>query len=232
MVGVSFTEATVSTNVSVVVADPSLTPMLIVLEPNWFVAGVIVTVRLAPLPPNTMLWVGMSVGFDEPAVKVRLPAAVSTSPIVKLMAPVEVSSLIVRSVVWEMVGRSFTEVTVRTKVSLAVEEPSLTVTVMVAEPNWLVAGAIVIVRAEPAPPIAILPFGTSVGLEDEALTCKLAAAVSRSPMVNPIGPTAVSSTVDWFGISEMVGEVFVAFTVTTNVSLALVIPSLTLIVIV
>ena len=52
-----------------------------------------VTVRLAPEPPKTMLATGTTVVSLEVADRVRLPAAVSTSPTVKAMAPVAVSSL-------------------------------------------------------------------------------------------------------------------------------------------
>ena len=46
-------------------------------------AGVNVTFRLAPLPPNTTLAVGTRFVFEEVAFSVRLFAAVSASPIVK-----------------------------------------------------------------------------------------------------------------------------------------------------
>jgi len=51
-------------------------------------AGVTVTVRFAPLPPKTMFASGTNVVFDELRVRFRLAGAVSTSPIVKLSAPV------------------------------------------------------------------------------------------------------------------------------------------------
>ena len=60
--------------------------------------------RLAPLPPNTMLAVGTSVVFDELPVSVSDAAGVSTSPTVKLRAAVAVSSFVVLSVTSEMVG--------------------------------------------------------------------------------------------------------------------------------
>ena len=46
-------ERTVSTQLSLAVRAPSLTVMLIVAVPVWFVAGVTFTVRLLPLPPKT-----------------------------------------------------------------------------------------------------------------------------------------------------------------------------------
>ena len=78
--------------------------------PDSPAAGVISTVRLAPLPPNVMFSVGTSVVSDELPVSVRSPAAVSTSPIVNGMSPVETPE----SVDWlptsEIVGRSLTRV--------------------------------------------------------------------------------------------------------------------------
>ena len=92
-------------------------------------------VRLAPLPPSVMFAFGTSVVFDEVAVTVRDAAGVSTSPTVKAIFPVAISSAVVLSVLSLMVGRSFTAVTVNTKVSLAVPvSPSVTVTVMVVVP--------------------------------------------------------------------------------------------------
>ena len=44
---------------------PSLTVSVMVAVPVCPAAGVIVTVRLAPVPPNTMLALGTRVRFDE-----------------------------------------------------------------------------------------------------------------------------------------------------------------------
>src|SRR5262245_55693042 len=104
IVGASFTVLTVNTNVSLAVNAPSLTVTVIVAVPNWFVAGVTVTFRLAPLPPKTMFPLGTSVGLDELPLAVRLAAAVSASPTVKAIVAVDVSSAVVWSVIFEMVG--------------------------------------------------------------------------------------------------------------------------------
>ena len=93
------------------------------------------TVRLEPLPPNTRLAFGTRVVFADEPLTVRLAAAVSTSPTVKLSGPVEASWLMDWLVTSEMVGASFTELTVSRNAALAVSEPSLTVTVMVLVPN-------------------------------------------------------------------------------------------------
>src|SRR4051812_27605108 len=95
----------------------------------------------------------------------------------------------------EIAGGSFTGLTVRTNVSLAVREPSLTVTVRVAVPFWLLAGVTVTVRLEPEPPKTMFPLGTRLGFEDAPLSDRFPGGVSRSPTVNATGPTRVSSLV-------------------------------------
>src|SRR5437016_3686212 len=87
-------ELTVNTNVSLAVNAPSLTVTVIVAVPFWLSAGFTVTVRLAPEPPNPMFPFGTSAGLDELPLNVKLPAAVSPSPTVKLNAPLDVSSSI------------------------------------------------------------------------------------------------------------------------------------------
>ena len=102
--GASFTLVTVSTKVSLADAKPSLTTSVMVTSPCWFGAGVIVTVRDAPLPPITMLAFGTSVWSDDVATTVSMAAAVSVSPTVNAMAPVAVSSSVAWSATLEMVG--------------------------------------------------------------------------------------------------------------------------------
>ena len=57
----------------------SATVIVIVLAPDWPVAGVTVTVRFPPLPPKRMLFVGASTGLEEALERTRLATAVSTS---------------------------------------------------------------------------------------------------------------------------------------------------------
>ncbi len=121
IVGASLTAVTVSTKVSEVQAPPvaaSQTVRVMVVVPDWSRAGVMVTVRLAPLPPKTMLALGTSVVLDELPVTSRSAAAVSTSPTVKGMAAVAVSSAVVWSATSEIVGASLTAVTVMVTVAL------------------------------------------------------------------------------------------------------------------
>src|SRR5438046_7723871 len=73
-------ENTVTLNEVVSVRLPaSVTVRLIVDVPVWLNAGVINTVRLPPLPPKKMFPTGITVGFDDCAVTIRNPFAVSRS---------------------------------------------------------------------------------------------------------------------------------------------------------
>ena len=97
---------------SLVMSVPSSTLTVIVVVPFAFGAGVIVTVRLAPLPPKTMLPFGTSVVLLEVPLTMSEPGAVSTSPTVKPIAPVFVSSSIEVSGMSDIVGVSLTGFTV------------------------------------------------------------------------------------------------------------------------
>src|SRR5262245_61646200 len=88
MVGGSFTAPTVTVNAVAVEVVPSLTVNVMVAVPDWLAAGVTVTVRFAPLPPNTMLAFGTSVVFAELPETVRLAAAGSASAIADARADV------------------------------------------------------------------------------------------------------------------------------------------------
>jgi hypothetical protein len=95
IVGRSFTAVTPNVKVVLVLTAPSLTLTVIVALPFWFAAGVTVTVRFAPLPPNTIFPFGTSVVLLLEAVTVREDTGVSWSPTVNATAPVAVSSLVV-----------------------------------------------------------------------------------------------------------------------------------------
>ena len=230
IVGASFTGVTVRTKVAFVVAVPSLTATVIVAAPDWFAAGVAVSVRLAPLPPRMRAELGMSAGLEEVAVTVSVPAADSRSPTVNASAAVGVSSAVVVSIRPEIVGASFTGVTVRTKVAFVVTVPSLTATVMVAVPDWFAAGVAVSVRLAPLPPRTRLPFGTRAGFDDVALTVRLPTSVSASPTVKPRADVGVSSVVVVSTRPEIVGASFTAAICSVEVAAAEAEPSLTVIV--
>ena len=220
-VGRSFTGFTVSMNASVAVPpSASVTVTVRVTLPDWLVAGSTLSVRLAPLPPNVTLFVGTNEESDELTLRVRLPEAVSTSPTVKGIAPVAVSSLTDRSAMSLMVGRSFSELTVRVNMSLTAFVPSLTVIVMVVVPNWFVAGVMVTVRLAPLPPKVMFALGTSAVTDDPPDTLNAADGVSTSPMVNEIAPVPVSSSMARFARSVITGGSFTGVTVSRKVLVA------------
>ena len=101
---------TVSVKLAFVVKEPSLTVRVMVAEPVWLGAGIIVTERLVPLPPSTMLEFGTRVKFAELAETVNVAAGVSTSPTVKGIAVVTVSSIVARLARVEIVGAVFAAV--------------------------------------------------------------------------------------------------------------------------
>ena len=158
---------------------PSLTLKVTVALPFWSATGVRVTVRLKPEPPKTILETGKRAGLLEAALTSRLVAAVSTSLKVKPRAAELPSSLTTWSAMAEMVGASFTGVTVKRKLVEAVPPtPSLTVRLIRVVPLWLVAGLIKRARLVPLPPRVMLALGTSKRLVEVALTLKLAGEVS------------------------------------------------------
>jgi hypothetical protein len=73
---------------------PSPTEMVIVEVPLPVVAGVMTTVRLAPLPPNTMFASGTSTVFDELPASAKLPGGVSASAMVNAIGEVGVPSFV------------------------------------------------------------------------------------------------------------------------------------------
>ena len=115
-------------------AIPSLTATVTVAVPVWSVTGLTVMVRFVPLAPITRSWSSTSEGFEELAVTVRLGAAVSISPTVNGIGPVDPFLGIDRSIMIEIVGTSFTGSTTTANVSFVLSVPSLTLNVMFALP--------------------------------------------------------------------------------------------------
>lgn len=79
-VGASLTALTVTTNASLAVRPSvSVTATVIVVEPFCPGTGLMVTVRFAPLPPNSMFVFefGTNIGLDELPLTTRLAAGVS-----------------------------------------------------------------------------------------------------------------------------------------------------------
>ena len=104
-----------------------------------------------------------------------------------------------------MTGGVFTGVTVNTKESVATLVPSVTNTVMVAEPNCPAAGVNVTVRLLPLPPKTMLFVGTRVGLEEFRSNIRLPSGVSESVMMNGIAAVGTFEIVVWLGMSLIVG---------------------------
>src|SRR5882672_6172580 len=104
IVGDVLVPVTVRTNVSLTSFGPSFTVTVMVLVPFMFGAGVTVTVRFAPLPPNTMLFNGTSAGFDEPALNCKFAAATCASPMVNGIAAVGTLSVVDWLAMFEIVG--------------------------------------------------------------------------------------------------------------------------------
>src|SRR4051812_48233531 len=98
---------------------------------------------------------------------------------------------------FEMVGASFTAVTVTLKpVAVDPPFPSLTVTVIVVEPDWSGRGLILIVRFVPLPRWEERRVGKGWGLDEAAERANADADVSASPTVNGNAAVAESSGID------------------------------------
>src|SRR5437867_10495757 len=115
MAGGTLLAKTVRTKALLALAGPSLTRTVIVAVPAWCRAGGSVTVRLAPLPPNTMRPGDTRAGLEELAVRIRSDSGVSTSAIPKAIGPASVSSRIDWLAIGSIVGGSLTEFTVTVK---------------------------------------------------------------------------------------------------------------------
>jgi hypothetical protein len=157
--------ATVTVKEMLRCADPSLTVTVIVAVPVELFTGVTVTVRFAPLPPNTMLFVGTRAVLDELRDSVSFDAEVWPSPMVKVMAPELPFAAMVRFEILLIVGAVFVpddEPTVTTKLSEPLSEPSLARTVTVAVPVRPACGVKLSVREPPLPPSVRRLLGRSV----------------------------------------------------------------------
>src|SRR5690606_13351912 len=124
-------------------------------------------------------------------VTTRFAGTVSASLTVNEIGPVDSPGFRVRLAMLEMVGGVLTGaggLTVTTKLVLAVREPSETVRVIVAVPDWPATGFTVTVRLAPLPPSTMFDTGTSAVFDEERLIVRLPAAVCASATVKEIGP--------------------------------------------
>ena len=197
---------TVTSNVVLVILlASSITFTVMVAVPVCPSAGATVNV-VTPLLKKMMFPFGIRFVFDELPVRIRLSTAVSTSPIVILNGPTARPISVVLFGMDEMVGGLPEAPTFSTNVSKAVVVPSLTETVMVAEPVWPVAGVTVTVRFAPEPPKTMLFVGTKVGFDELFDKTRLPSEVSGSPMVNGIAAVGVLTAVLWLPMSLIVGD--------------------------
>ena len=173
--------------------------------------------RLAPLPPKTMLPLGTSDVMEEFPLTVSAAVGVSTSERLKAIGPVPVSSSTARSPKAEMTGGSFTGLTVRMKDLRVSLVPSLTVSVTVTEPWALVAGESVTNRFDPPPLKTMAPGGSRAGFEDAALTTSAPTGVSTSKTVKAT-VRGTSSSVICGPMAEISEGSFTGRTVTTKVT--------------
>src|ERR1035438_6311832 len=114
---------TITEKVELAVLVPSLTVTVMGTTPVWPAAGVTVTVRLLPLPPKTMLALGISVVLAEAADNARLAAGVSRSPTVKVMGGAAVFRSVLVQEIAEMQGAVLAGNTVTVKLVLLEAPP-------------------------------------------------------------------------------------------------------------
>src|SRR6267378_5018914 len=119
-------------------AEPSLTATVILALPVWPETGVMVTVREVPVPPKTIAEGLTSERLSEVPDRIRLAAGASISLMVKGSGGVLRSTAMITLANEEIVGIWFTGATVtmnERETRLLVAAPSLTMTVMIAEPK-------------------------------------------------------------------------------------------------
>ena len=95
--------------------------------------------------------------------------------------------------------------TARTNERVPVEVPSVTLTVIVTAPDCPAAGTIVSVRFGLVPPIVMFALGTTVVLEDAAVTVSWPAVLSASATVKAIPEMVVFELVAWSAMALTVG---------------------------
>ena len=140
--GRSFTGLTVRLNVRLLRPKlVSFTNTVMDAIPLSFVAGVMVTVRLLPVPPKPMFALGTRSGFEDRPDKFSKLAGVTESPTVNGMAGVGVSSAVIWLAMAEMDGITLPDGQTKTvKVRVTLLTPSLTVTATTAVPVPLFEG--------------------------------------------------------------------------------------------
>ncbi len=184
-------------NADVLVNDPSETVKVAVTIPDCPALGVKVTVQLGAVPPKTISVSSIIVAFEEtPLIDVEQFKVLSTSAMVKAIAPVGVSCVVLCPEMAEIVGASFTALMVIKNALVSVKDPSVTVNVIVAEPLALAIGVIAAVQFGAVPEMTILALATLLVSEDVPETDPAQDSdESESVMVNAIPDFTVSSLV-------------------------------------
>ena len=161
-IGASFTFVTVRINESVTIRLPSDNDSNILACPNSSDFGFIEIDLLVPEPEITISSLETNALLEDIADNNNESGLLSMSFIVKLIEPVDVSSAIVLSVIFERFGASFILVTVRMNESVTVRLPSVNANIIDTCPNSSVVGVIEIVLFVPEPPRVIFCAVTNV----------------------------------------------------------------------
>src|SRR5258706_3414115 len=219
--GGSLTGSTANSKLVLATApSESVALTVIVAKPNWFVSGLIVTMRFDPLPLKTISDDETNSSLDELAAKSNAPGGVSTSLTENGML-IGVSSSVSASAIEEIPGKSLTGRTITEKMRLKVlfEAPlSLTVTVMVTLPLALVAGTKLRLPAFAGLLYVTVGFAIISGRLETAVTVNVWFSLG-APELIPVRLTVCcpeSSSIARSGISLSVGGSFTGVTFTVN----------------
>ena len=182
IVGGASTAATVNRKADCAVPPlASVTVRVTVATPERLIFGITLTLLADPPPPKTISALSARLVFDESDDIVNSVGEVSRSVMVNPSGPVEEFSLIFWGVIDVMVGRSFTELTVRTKDMSADKLPSLTRKVIFVTPLAFIFGVMVTLRVAPVPPMAMPPASTSARFDEVPVTTNVLTGVFGSP---------------------------------------------------
>jgi len=166
MLGALDEAVTVTTKLVLAVIAPSLTVSVRVVDPTCPAMGVKASVRLVPEPTTKREELSTREGFDEVADTVSAEGDVSASPTENTIGSRPAPATKERLATSLMVGGVFEEETVNTKLVLADDTPSVTVSVMVVVPTCEGVGVNTAVRIRSVPVREIPLRGRSVGFED------------------------------------------------------------------
>src|SRR5688572_12163945 len=184
----------------------SETVMKIVAWPTDPDGTATVNVRLLSLPLRERLASGRKFVSPERTVIVNALDGVSRSETKNGMATGAEFGAVVLVAGVMMVGAAF--VTVRTKKSRLVPPcSSLTITVIMVIPNWLVCGVTWTLLTSLLPPNTMLASGTRLVFDERPVTTRLVASVCPSETLKLKGAVEVFPPMVWSGMLPMFGGV-------------------------